>query len=684
MPRPNQGAFDRLINVADGGTAANPIAFTGPNLILGDADDITYNTSGFNAGPFTDGFGEGAWGGSNDNNAYRSIAEGGIPGGSDLRIDAIYPGANVEFLESCAQDAASGSVYSSYQDATTSSDVDNDMFHFNALWQSDGPVAGMDSASVEIKGGWRYSSYNYYQDRDFGPGIIDHIGNNPKGSRGIARWTDEFELIFNSQINDALNFTAGVYWFDDLAETGNGTCVNQWLAAWDPNGVNFGPDDIPNSGDEGGGDTGTINGMFTDDVICTPEGGTLFHRLPDTVPSRRSSTNASIVEGESKAVYAHLDWSITEQWSLAFGARYMEDERGQTHVEYPVVPGTCNHNPDSVTGAANPGEPSPLGFCNPVYRMNRDTLINNGFHASLEGSFDEVTPTISLTRHLSPGDVIDSGIVYGTISEGYLTGAFNDELNPNAPGFTPANKAALVSLLPYFPEHLTNYEIGFKGTMFDGALLLNADVFYMDYTDKQESIGVDNDNELFGPDPNLEFTLNAADVDITGIELELRASPWDGGFISLDVGVLDSEYSNFLIPDLNDLSLPPEDASNTVIQNRTPDWTFTVSVEHAFLLGNGATLTPQLGVYSQDTFEWGTDVPGDVSPNCNQDSYAKWRLRASYVPQAGNWHAALFGYNITDEEILYRCGGNRGGSYKTLHQAPSQWGVEFTMNFGGG
>jgi outer membrane receptor protein involved in Fe transport len=684
VPRPNQGAYDRLINVRDGGTPANPLPFAGVDRILGTPDDV----AGYKGpGPFTGGFGEGAWGGGNDDKSIRSLAKGGIAGGSDLRIDALYPGANVVFLSSCEVDATSGSVYSSYQDAITYSDVDNDMFTLNAQWDSDGAIGPFDSATLQIQGAWRYSSYKYYQDRDFGPGIIDHIGNNPRSNRGVARWTDEFEVIFNGDIGDRLNLTAGVYWFDDLAETGNGTCVNQWLAAWDHNGVNTIPNDPGADGVLGTADDivhqGTINGKNDDDVVCTPEGGTLFHRLPDSAGDKRSSTNASIVTGESKAIYAHLVYSITDQWDLAVGARYMQDDRTQTHIEYSTVVGSCNHNPNSVTGAANPGELSPLGFCNAKYVMNRSTLVNKGYHASLAGGFSEMTPTFSLTRHLTPGDTIDSGIVYGTISEGYLTGAFNDELNPNSPGFTPQTREKILSLLPYFPEHLTNYELGFKGTMFDGRLQFATAVFFMDYTDKQEAISVDNDEGLFGPDPGLEYTLNAADVEITGIELEMRASPWDGGFISFDIGVLNSDYKNFLIPNLNDITAAPRDASNTDIKNRTPAWTFTASVEHAFLLGNGATLTPQLGVYSQDDYEWGTDVPGDVSPNCHQDSYAKWRFRTTYVPQVGNWQASLFGYNITDEEILYRCGGNRGGSYKTLHQAPSQWGAEFTMNFGG-
>ena len=578
---------------------------------------------------------------------------------------------------SCDLDFSSGDVYQTYQDYNTRSYVDNDMITLNAFWESGGAVGPFESVSLQIQAGSRYTSYRYQQDRDFGPGIIDHIGNNPNpNSRGIQRNTDEFEVIFSGEIGDRSTLTLGAYWFDDEAMAGNGTCLSDWIAAWDPNGVNTIPPDPGDDGIFGTPDDiialGTINGMNDDDIICIPEGGTFFHRLPDSAGDRRSSTNAGKTTGTSTALFGHVVFHLSEQWDLAVGARWMEDKRGQQHIEYNTVRGSCN------TVVA-------LEMCDVQYVMNRNTMVDNGIHANVSAKFSEVTPMFSVTRHLNPGGSLDSGMIYGTISEGYLTGAFNDELNPNNPGFRPDQRQAIIDIIPYGPEFLTNYEIGFKGTLFGGSLRLSAAVFYMDYTDKQEAIEVDNSDGRFGPDPALEYTQNAADVDITGIEFSLQASPWDGGFVSVDFGYLDSEYSNFQVPDLDNIGGPLIDVSASAIANRTPDWTLTVSVEHAFLLSNGATLTPQLGMYAQPDFEWrtGLDVGDADHPICHQPSYEKWRLRASYVPAEGNWQASIFGYNLTDEEILFRCAPIRSGSYGAFYEAPSQWGAEFTMRFGG-
>jgi outer membrane receptor protein involved in Fe transport len=666
--RPDQEMYDELtINGAAG--------FAGPDLISGTEDDIFYNGTG----PATGVVSSGPWGSNNDDKSLRVFQDEpddpaplGV-GGSQLRVDALYPGANAEWLNSCLEDEASGSVYQTFQDANTYSDIDNEMFMLDATWESDGAVGPFESANLQIKSAWRYSSYSYYQDRDFGPGIIDHIGNAPTGSRGIARYTDEFEVIFNGQIGDRVNLTTGFYWLDDKARSGNGNCVNAFWDQFDPNGSVQVGDQLLRGSFAGG----AVGADFT--LNCAPDGGTFFHRLPDTAGVRRSFFNHGQTTGESTAVYGHVDIALNDQWNLAIGARAMEDERGGRNIE----PGGAG----VVQNCTNIG--NPLNMCtddgagNPLtYVLTRDTLIGGGFLFNDTAKYSEVTPTVSLTRQLTPGDTLNSGILYGTISQGYLTGAFNDELNPYNPDFTAEGQALIESLLSYSPEFVTNYELGFKATMADGAVRIASAIFFMDYEDRQEVIEVQNDDGSLGPDPALEYTQNASSVEIKGIEFEMRASLWDGGFLSIDAGMLDTEYADFTYTDL--LTGEQVTPALTQIQNRTPDWTVTASVEHAFQLGNGATLTPQLGVYTQAGLEWWSGLAeGERSDGCYQDSFSKWRTRLTYEPADAGWQASLYGYNITDEEILFRCDEIRSGAIGRWYQAPSQYGIEFQMRFGG-
>ena len=231
---------------------------------------------------------------------------------------------------------------------------------------------------------------------------------------------------------------------------------------------------------------------------------------------------------------------------------------------------------------------------------------------------------------------------------------------------------------------MTNYELGFKGTFADGRLRIATAIFYMDYTDKQESIDIDNSDGRFGGDPQIGIVTNAATVDIYGWELEMRAQPWDGGFVSFDVGYLDSEYGQFSSFDPNSPG-GFVDNSNATIEDYSPEWTVTASVEHAFLLGNGATLTPNLGMYFQTEYDFvgGVGRPESESSICKQDAFTTLRFRATYQPEDAAWQASLFGSNITDERYFNYCDESRAGVYDYHYGRPDTWGAEFVMRFGG-
>jgi outer membrane receptor protein involved in Fe transport len=162
----------------------------------------------------------------------------------------------------------------------------------------------------------------------------------------------------------------------------------------------------------------------------------------------------------------------------------------------------------------------------------------------------------------------------------------------------------------------------------------------------------------------------------------LRMVPWDGGFLSIDAGYLQNEFSEYSYID-------PEDPNNVIdnsnqgVADLSPEWTLNIGLEHEFALSGGATLTPRISVYAQDDYEWlAADRTQDAPPSfCNQDSYAKWNTRLTFVPAQGNWQAAIFGNNVTDEEIYEMCNATRT-IYVYRHERPSWWGAEFTMRFG--
>jgi outer membrane receptor protein involved in Fe transport len=592
-------------------------------------------------------------------------------------LERFGRGATVDYINTCATMHEMGD-FVNFSNTRARSLVDNDMVSVDTTWNSDGDMGPFSAASFQIRTASRETRYRYQQENDYTPLSLVTLGTVPSlDGDGTTRNTDEFELIFNATLNDRFDFTAGLYWLDDEALSGARDCIDDWRAAYDPNGVNGnpGPDGIPGTPDD---PAGTINGRLDDSIPCEPNGGHVVWLGRPGAGADIPGYQSGITSGTSRAIFGQFNYSFSEAWSLSFGLRAMEDDRSQISFEFDAVPDACN---TLVVGEVL-GDPE---LCTPTLIMNRASILQNGVYVEAADTYSDVTPMVSLTRTLRPGGSLDSGMVYFLISEGFLTGAFNDELGGT--NLIEPYRSALATLIPYGPEHVTNYEVGFKG-VFSERLSIVADIFFMDYTEKQENIEIDNSDGRFGSAERIDYTTNAAAVEVSGVELELRAIPWENGGISLDVGWLNNEYSEYMVYDL-DLDRFV-DLSNTRIQARTPDWTVTASIEHAFTLGNGARLIPQLGLYSQADYEWlqsyGIGLPSltldQESAYCHQDGYSKWRTRLSYESAQGNWRASLYGDNVTDERILEDCEVSRSGTYRFGYGPPEWWGVEFSMEFG--
>jgi len=601
---------------------------------------------------------------------------GGPPGGHINRIQPITVNGTVVTTDGAdslttawdwcqATNAAGPYTQASEKDGFANADAD--AVFFSADWNSDGAVGGLDNLEIRTNASWRFNTFNWILDRDYTPLPIDTLGHVNEGD-GSELTTRNFEVIFDMEVNDRLNVLTGVYWFEEQSRTGDGNCWPIWEQMFETY-------DIDAEGQRPGDPDGLGIDVFGPDTACGPgsggtndHGGLIFEFLGGAERAIGGGPGNAFqnvnLYNESTAVFAHMTYALNDDWDLEAGARWTEDVRDFNILEFEARP-TCHFDGTTI--------------CQPTPVLNYANVVQDGFFNAVKETFSEVTPMISITRNLAGGDTLDSGMIYALYSEGFLTGSFNDELNIFR---TPE----LIPLVTYQPEHVTNYELGFKGTFAGGRVRLNADVFWMDYQDKQEAIELNNFDGRFGPDPSIELTQNAGQVDIYGIELELRASPWDGGFVTVDASYLKDEYSEFLVDDVDNPGTKV-DFSNNAIGDRTPEWTLNASVGHTFTLGSGATLTPQLGMYAQGDYEWlagggfnpTLDDPGSV---CFQSSYSKFRARLTFQPAAGNWEASLYGNNITDERYYEECDYARTGMYDYRYGAPNAWGLEFVARWG--
>lgn len=619
--RPDQDVVDALANMSPGGEdeEGNPLLPGDHPAVLAAHPPQVYTGPTYDDGVGSDG--------------------GLLEVGEDMYADVggsaenLFPGGTLAMWDHCNTDLAAGDFSVSDElDEWTSSDTASAFFAAN--WDSGGPVGAFDNLRLKFNASWRDTDYAYLIDLDNTP---LHVKVQGQPGVGIHRTTDNLEFIFDVDVNDRFSFLVGLYSFGEVASTGNGECWRLLTRDFLPN-LSSNPQ-VPCPMSNGGL-------VFSGSTTGLDEG--FFQQV--------------YVTNDSTAVFGHMNYTLNESWDLELGARWTQDKRDFNIIEFPFECVVTN----------------PKALCTGTPIINSDAFDQGGFFNAAQATFDEVTPMISLSRDLDVvSDALEDGLFYVLVSEGFLTGSFNDELNPTI-------DPTLAPYVVYQPELVRNYEIGFKGTFAGGRARLNADIFYMDYTDKQEELEIPNPNPA-GGEEFIEFVTNASQVDITGIELEFRASPWDGGFLTVDASRLVNEYGEFLVPDVDN---PGEfiDLTNSAIEDRTPEWTLNTSVGHTFVLGNGTQITSQFGVYAQAGYEWLTDELDSPDSFCFQDSYSKVRARVTWLPPVNgglDWEASLFGSNITDERYLADCKvEDPSGTYVVRYDPPSRWGLEFVARFG--
>ena len=81
-------------------------------------------------------------------------------------------------------------------------------------------------------------------------------------------------------------------------------------------------------------------------------------------------------------------------------------------------------------------------------------------------------------------------LIYLGMTEGYRAGGFNmggadNRSEVDSTGDGVANLRAMSS---YDGENITSYELGYKGTHFDGRLMFNMALYYYDYKNYQDHI----------------------------------------------------------------------------------------------------------------------------------------------------------------------------------------------------
>jgi len=334
---------------------------------------------------------------------------------------------------------------------------------------------------------------------------------------------------------------------------------------------------------------------------------------------------------KSWAIYGEGDYDLTEKLTLTVGARYTKDKKSSIVNDLPV----------KIYGT--------LIEANPVLTLPGNIVMAK----PVEESWKKFTPRVSLRYEFS-----DDSMVYGLWSRGYRGGGFNGR---------PATLSA--ATIPYNPETLDNYEVGFKTEFADNRVRLNGSAFIMKYNDMQQDLDVPAPGTSTGRENR---TINAASAEFKGVELDLTARLFDGFTLNGNLGYLDAKYKDFF-GDIYSTGTPV-DASFLKIR-RAPKWTWSAGGTYEAAIGNNAS-----GWITGDVhYIGGHEITFLNNPNLRNGG--QFLVDASINARFNKTTISLFGKNLANEK-----GWTIGYDVQTVwsYAAPRPsrtWGLAVTQSF---
>lgn len=347
-----------------------------------------------------------------------------------------------------------------------------------------------------------------------------------------------------------------------------------------------------------------LNGL--DPVTAASIAGFYATQLPVIPVDYASDAETNI---RTTALFTDFSYDLTDRLSLVGGLRYDRENNELDLVQNAVFAGTYP-NPDNF-GA--PGSP----LWTAIYGINMGV---QGFVAQAAGSappqertFEAWLPKAGLTYRWS--DDINTSFV---IQRGYRSGG-------------SMVNVARSTMVPYDSEYTWNYEGSLRSSWLEGALTLNANVYYVDWTDQQVLV------ELGLNDYDYQ-TINAGKSHLYGGELEASYRPQDNFDLYASLGYTKTEFDEFEV---------------------------TVGETYGDLSGSEFAYAPHWTFAAGGNYRWNNGFLGNVNLNYRSESYsstgigqedslvdARVLVNGRFGYEADHWGAFLFVNNAFDEKYM--------------------------------
>ncbi|MCI0516412.1 MAG: TonB-dependent receptor [Woeseiaceae bacterium] len=337
------------------------------------------------------------------------------------------------------------------------------------------------------------------------------------------------------------------------------------------------------------------------------------------------------------STYVDLTYALSDNWDVGVGVRYTDDEKDFT-INVPT--------PVSELGA----------------------YWAYGFSTA-----GDITDTQSWDdtqlRFMLRFQPTDTALVYASYTEGFKSGGFGSfaltDADGNGIGGNTTDVSQADGALPntFNPEVADSYEIGYKDTLLDGAMIFNVNAFYYDYQDLQVVV-------FDGGASNVE---NVGKVKSKGLEGSVTMAFGENFDFFLALSWLDSEATELQsicgLPDPNGCEGSP--------LFWAPEYTGAAVLNGYFDLGQGEIKASIDAIYESERGGGWEGLAETMIP-----SNTELAFRINYRSPA-NWGIGAYVENLTDE-FTYDGLNNNGGinpSHFFGHRRPRTAGMRFTYEW---
>ncbi|MEZ5557570.1 MAG: TonB-dependent receptor [Pseudomonadales bacterium] len=578
---------------------------------------------------------------------------------------------------------------------------DHNAVQFDVTWDIN------ETTSLKYLGGWMDFDYTFDIDLDYTNGPLSQWRQTVL--EAVETYSHELQLLW--QIGDNLQLTSGLYYFNsdrlqnyafrDLANQGRYTRAANY-GFYDPFVV--GPHTRMGSAPVGA----IVIGRWEGD----PTGSPYEYR--------------NYVETDAYAAYTQGTYTFSEQWALTVGVRWAKDEKsalekrtgyfelapeaftgtnpdcsvwyGQPAGTVPctavgitplalanitmgnAVPDYFNADPNSPILSTCPGGVADPNCTTPLRLQG----IPYSFADSAAGKdqWDDVTWRVNLDW--TPND---DTLVYASVTTGYRAGGYSlgigDSREATASGRVP---------LTYDKEEVMAYELGYKGTLLDGQMQVNASAYLYDYDNYQDRIPLAN----LATGGSTDVVKNAKAAENMGLEVEVTWLPVDGLTLGGNASWTKTEYKdNFYVLEDDNPLYPttlfpdrlPGGADEFLVRNlegnelkRIPEWKATAWAYYDWVFDAGVLTAGTTYAYTGEYYSSGIERDLDKVPDAQRvDVSLTWR------DSRDRWNVRAFVDNVFDE-IATRgidtstASGNWLVTAPTLY--PRFYGLDVTYRFG--